>query len=243
MIIVYLKRVYALFRETVKAIVYYSRDFSLSRNIMYTARWWRSLNPGHNSMTDASPWVCFAAIDELNAFLRSDMSIFEYGSGGSTLFFAQRCNEVISIEHHREWYQRVDAHLRKSGINNVKYFLIEPEDDPHFTAKNAGDPGDYISDDADARGKNFERYVKKIDDYEDASFDLVMVDGRSRPSCCAHSIPKVKKGGMLVFDNVETKYYQEAIRLLTPDRWDVRRVYGNVPYIKHFSMTLLARKK
>ncbi len=139
--------------------------------------------------------------------------------------------------------EMVNDYCAQSGITNIRYFLIEPDADPDFGIKLKSHPGHYISDDADSKGKHFERYVTSIDAYAEESFDVVIVDGRARPSCCAHAIPKVKTGGMLVFDNVETEYYGDAVRLLTPDSWDVRKVYGAVPYIKHFSMTLLAVKK
>jgi hypothetical protein len=237
------KRILSFAKELLKGAVLYPRYFSFRRNLGNFRRWWRSLEPGHTSMSDASPWICFEAIDTLERFLHADMKIFEYGSGGSTLFFSQRCAEVISVEHHREWYHRVNEHCTRNGIGNVRYFLVEPETDPRFNDKHKADPGHYISDDAESKGKHFRRYATSIDAYADESFHVVIVDGRARPSCCAHALPKVKPGGMLVFDNVETEYYGDAVRMLTPDEWDVQKVYGAVPYIKHFSMTLLAVKK
>lgn len=47
-------------------------------------------------------------------------------------------------------------------------------------------------------------YIKK---FPDNYFDIVLVDGRSRPSCLFHSLNKVKKGGLLVLDNAEREYY------------------------------------
>jgi predicted O-methyltransferase YrrM len=35
------------------------------------------------------------------------MSVFEYGCGASTLWWAAKVKEVISIEHDREWYERM----------------------------------------------------------------------------------------------------------------------------------------
>jgi len=144
MLINYVKRVYSLCRETVKGIVYYPQYFSLRQNLSHVSQWWTSLDPGHNSMVDASPWICFAAIRELKMFLRPDMNVFEYGSGGSTLFFSQRCREVISVEHHKEWYERVNQHLSVTGTRNVKYFFIAPEPDSLFATKDIARPDDFI---------------------------------------------------------------------------------------------------
>lgn len=33
------------------------------------------------------PWISFPAIEELKSFLRPEMTVFEYGTDGSTVFF------------------------------------------------------------------------------------------------------------------------------------------------------------
>jgi predicted O-methyltransferase YrrM len=53
------------------------------------------------------PWFSFAAIDFLDAYLKPTMRVFEYGSGGSTLFFAERAALVVSTEDNRVWLDRV----------------------------------------------------------------------------------------------------------------------------------------
>ena len=44
------------------------------------------------------PWFLYGAIDFLQEFLQREMEVFEFGSGGSTLFFARRCARVESVE-------------------------------------------------------------------------------------------------------------------------------------------------
>ena len=46
------------------------------------------------------------------------MNLLEFGSGGSTLFFAKRCARVVSLEADRNWYER----LRKEVPDNVELF-------------------------------------------------------------------------------------------------------------------------
>lgn len=53
------------------------------------------------------PWINHAAIHLLNARLRPAHSVFEYGAGHSTLFFAERCATVTSVEHDRGWFDAV----------------------------------------------------------------------------------------------------------------------------------------
>jgi predicted O-methyltransferase YrrM len=44
----------------------------------------------------------------------------EFGSGRSTLYFSKRLDELYSIEHHQEWYEKVNNMLKSKGINNTK---------------------------------------------------------------------------------------------------------------------------
>src|SRR5580765_3940650 len=65
------------------------------------------------------PWFSYAAIDFLEEFLRPHMTVCEYGSGGSTLFFASRTKSVWSIEDNSKWFESVSGRLRAKGIQNV----------------------------------------------------------------------------------------------------------------------------
>ncbi len=49
-------------------------------------------------ITAATPWFTYATIDWLSANLRPNFNVFEYGCGGSTLYFAKRARKVMSVE-------------------------------------------------------------------------------------------------------------------------------------------------
>ena len=49
--------------------------------------------------TPAESAFLFAEIDK-------NKKVLEYGSGQSTIEIAERCNEIISIEHQEEWYTK-----------------------------------------------------------------------------------------------------------------------------------------
>jgi len=237
-----MKRIVLFLKETLKALIHYRQYFSFKETLMNFPLWWKSLNPSHNSLIDASPWISFTVIKFLELHLKTKMKVFEYGSGGSTLFFAKRVEKVISIEHHKLWFEKVNLYLQELKLKNFDYRLFEPENDSEFHKKNIADPNDYISDNKESVGKNYEKYVKSIEQFPDAYFDIVSIDGRARPSCCKHALTKIKVGGYLIFDNAETTYYENSIILLNPNEWEVVRCYGQFPYLTHFSMTLLAKK-
>src|SRR5215510_13313424 len=63
------------------------------------------------------PWFSYSAIDFLETFLKAEMNVFEYGSGGSTLFFSQRAAKVYSVEDNVKWYDWVSLRLREKKIS------------------------------------------------------------------------------------------------------------------------------
>jgi hypothetical protein len=203
--------------------------------------WQRSLLPSRNSVADKQPWLTFSAINKIKSILNDQMRVFEYGSGGSTLFWSQRVKEVISIEHDRSWYLRLRSELDAQQITNVKYILAEAESDANFDLKRIDDPNDFVSGDRSFAGKHFGGYVKQIDSYPNEYFDIVVVDGRARPSCIAHSMKKVKKNGFLIIDNSERDYYLRNIRF-NEKQWKQYLFAGAVPYIYHFSETRILKK-
>ena len=53
------------------------------------------------------PWVNYPAIQLLNERLRPELTVFEYGAGYSTLYFAAHCAAVTTVEHDRAWFEEV----------------------------------------------------------------------------------------------------------------------------------------
>jgi hypothetical protein len=171
----------------------------------HALRWVRSLRPHYLTETP-SPWLTFDAIEALEGWLKPGMRVFEYGSGGSTLYWLSRGAEVVSVEHDAAWYGIVKQKLPAGA--KADYRLVEA--DPAATPAPAGDvadPAAYLSQNPDFVGRTFRSYATQIDAFPDGHFDLVLVDGRARPSCVAHGARKVRPGGLLVLDNAERPHY------------------------------------
>ncbi len=58
----------------------------------------------------------------IEGFLADGGDVFEYGSGHSTLWFAQFAN-VISVEHDKGWYVEVKRALTDSGLKAETYLV------------------------------------------------------------------------------------------------------------------------
>lgn len=64
---------------------------------------------------EAIPWFTYPAIEYLKQFDFSDKIVFEYGSGNSSIFWAQRAKEVIAVESDRPWFEHV-AKMRPPNL-------------------------------------------------------------------------------------------------------------------------------
>lgn len=215
---------------------------TLQGTVRFLPAWWQHLKPGRDSVTDKMPWIAFGAIDFIKKIVRPGMTVFEYGSGGSTLFWSANVSKVVSIEHDKNWYIKMKKELEEQEINNVDYILAEAEEDVYYNKKSASIPDGYISDDKGYTGKNFENYVKQIDRFPDNYFDIIVVDGRARPSCILHSLTKIKINGYLIVDNTERGYYLKPFSF-DHSNWRIWNFSGPVPYNYHFSKTTIFQKK
>ena len=57
------------------------------------------------------PWLSYPCIDFLNERLNSNLKLFEYGSGNSTFFYAGKVHKVVSVEHDKNWYNKINKNL------------------------------------------------------------------------------------------------------------------------------------
>ena len=57
-------------------------------------------------------------------------------------------------------------------------------------------------------------YAAAIDGEPDASLDLVIIDGRARIECARRAMPKVRPGGLLLFDDTDSARLRPVIALL-----------------------------
>lgn len=156
------------------------------------------------------PWLNFAAIDFVNKYIENkvNLQIFEYGSGGSTLFFLKKGFNVATVEHCKTWYENVKNRIKQNECweNKWSVFFIEPEyDGIKQNSEDILNPLMYKS--ADFTEYNFKKYVSSVDNYPDAYFDIILIDGRARPSCIMHAVAKVKPEGIVIIDNSERAYY------------------------------------
>lgn len=175
------------------------------------------------------PWLPYLVTEYIKNYRPE--SIFEWGSGGSTLFWLESkyTTALVSIEHNREWYQKIKPALPEW----VDYRLIPYE--PGEICGDKSDPGCYKSGSTQFGPVNFKKYASVIDGY--GLFDLILIDGMARASCLVHAIPHVTPGGCIVLDNTgDRPYYLEKTGHLFGDYesgWESIKFMGYGPILEY----------
>jgi hypothetical protein len=75
------------------------------------------------------PWVTYPFIDFIEARLNKSMNVFEYGSGNSTFYYADKVKSVTSIEHDRLWYEQV-----KNNVSDNVILIYQDLDTSKYTS-------------------------------------------------------------------------------------------------------------
>ena len=130
------------------------------------------------------PWFSYAAIDFLEKYLRPDARVFEFGSGGSTLFFARRAKSVTSVEDNAHWCELVAEKIAGRGIENVDLRHVPVA----FTTEEAFETSEYLQAVRQSR------------------FDVIIVDGAEwtanvRPICFRAAQDQIAPGDIIVVDD------------------------------------------
>jgi hypothetical protein len=135
------------------------------------------------------PWWTYAANEWIKARLRPTDRVFEYGSGGSTLWLAAHANSVVSVEHDRAWLEK----LRPNLPANAKVVHKEAIDE--------------FSSDVSAP------YCTCIMEYE-PPFDVIVIDGMERNACARLATRAVSANGIIIFDNSHRARYSAGMKSL-----------------------------
>lgn len=120
-----------------------------------------------------APWLRQEMSKILENWLTPCDRGFEWGSGRSTVWLAERVGSLVSVEHNPDWYRRINASLKSKGLKNVDYHLCADEHD----------------------------YPRLATKYPPESFDFSLVDGLARDECALAAISLVKPGGIVILDD------------------------------------------
>ena len=113
------------------------------------------------------PWITYPAQHFLEQRLRHNLRVFEYGAGNSTLWWAGKVNEVVSVEHDASWY----AALASKIPANVT-LQLEPAGNPRYAAAIQGaGPFDIVVVDGCDRVECARRALEELSEHGVIVFD------------------------------------------------------------------------
>lgn len=131
------------------------------------------------------PWVTYSFIDFIKTRLTKQHTVFEFGSGNSTYFYSKYAGEVVSVEHDKEWYNKIDSSAAKPDNSELIYCEL-------------------------IRGGDYCRMPLKLN----KKFDIIIVDGRDRVNCCKQGISALTSNGVMVLDDSEREDYKKGVDFL-----------------------------
>jgi hypothetical protein len=109
-----------------------------TKGYLYERGWVNSVRMQRpiNANNEPVPWVTISFLDFIRPRLKADMTIFEYGSGNSTLFYSRLVKSVTSVESDKSWYQNIEKEMPANVT--LRYVPREAQDDYcNFASKSA----------------------------------------------------------------------------------------------------------
>ncbi len=106
------------------------------KGYLYQIGWFKAFNT--KSPVDGEgnpiPWVTYSFIDFIKERIKKQHTVFEFGSGNSTFFYAKYAGIVVSVEHDKEWYDKI---VKDKPENSEMIFceLVRGGDYCHMPAK------------------------------------------------------------------------------------------------------------
>lgn len=153
---------------------------------------------------DILPFIDKKAIDKIQKIFNSNIrpfDIFEWGSGGSTIWFGmQNIGNVWSVEHSLIWFNMVSKEKNFRGLDNVTLIFSPPVEEMGCVHSPS------------VPNMNFQPYINSIFHFN-IKFDLIFVDGRARVMCFKNAYNCVKPGGYIILHDSGRKMYDECRNL------------------------------
>lgn len=165
-----------------------------------------------NSKLQILPWYNYPLITFLESYIKPSMNIFEFGTGFSTIFYAQNNCNVYGVECNAEWIEKVQE--------LAKMYNIEQNISIEFCPKS----------------HEIARYINNVD--ENIQFDAIVIDSYNRIEC----LEEAKKRGakVIILDNSERPNLANAYEIM--QEFEVLHFKGEGPNRNGVSESLVFHK-
>jgi predicted O-methyltransferase YrrM len=135
------------------------------------------------------------------------MEVFEFGCGSSTIYFSNRVKSVTSVEHDKNWCEKVS----KTLCNEIKEGIVSL----YHCELRYGKDEKYSNFAAETGGK----------------YDIIVVDGRDRVNCIMNCLDSIKDTSVIILDNSDKLKYTDGKDFLRLQGFKRLDFYGIAPLI------------
>lgn len=67
------------------------------------------------------PWLTPEAIAYLEGFTKKHHTVLEFGCGGSTIYFAQKCTSILTFDNNPDWIELTKKTVLQNKLTNVTF--------------------------------------------------------------------------------------------------------------------------
>ncbi len=131
------------------------------------------------------PWITRDSLHLLDQMLQPGDRGLEFGSGGTTGWFAERVAFLDSVEAAPQYYEPLRDDLARRGLTNVDLHLVSFDTLGRLTPEHQA------------------AYVGVNPSIAEGSLDFVFVDGEYRDLCAMRGADLLGPGGVLILDNAD----------------------------------------
>lgn len=131
----------------------------------------------------------------ISKFLDINDILLEWGSGNSTLYFSEKVNKLISIEHDLYYYNIIKNLISFYDISNIDIYHI-PANSPTPSP---------------CRYEQFKDYIEFVDK-KNFKFNKVLIDGRARKYCAKSILNLIDENCIVMIHDFNRTDYQKVLK-------------------------------
>jgi hypothetical protein len=146
------------------------------------------------------PWYTYPSIDFLGYRDYSDRTVLEFGGGQSTLWWARRARQVVTLEGDPGWYSEIKQRMPA----NASLHLVSMA----------------------SRDENVADVRRALEAQPQSTFDVIVIDGLYRENMIDFAQQYLSDDGIIVCDNAEGYGFHEGFK--DSGLWRVD-FFGNAP--------------
>lgn len=190
------------------------------------------------------------AIQRIETYLSTNDVLYEYGSGGSTLWFAPLVKKMYSVEHDTNWFNKIINYLDE----NVELNLITTHNAIEFNKFTDSIVTELMGDAAPGgttrtHWNQYTNYIRSIESVNEP-INRLFVDGRHRALCAYHAYEFLTDDAIIFFDDWNRSAYHGVLKVY--DVVEIINKFDNSGYpeyedypngSRHNKMTAILKKK